>query len=152
MTRAMSSPTTEMTLLVTPELSNFGGNMHGGELLKLLDKVAFTCATRYCGNATVTLSVDKVMFKLPIRIGNLLYLHASINFTGRTSMEVGIRVLAEDLETGGVEHTNTSYFTMVAVDGNGKPTPVPRFEPKTEDQKRRWQQAEGRRRNTLKEA
>jgi acyl-CoA hydrolase len=151
-TRSMSSPTTEMTLLVTPELSNFGGNMHGGELLKLLDKVAFTCATRYCGNATVTLSVDKVMFKLPIRIGNLLYLHAAINFTGRTSMEVGIRVLAEDLETGAVEHTNTSYFTMVAVDGDGKSTPVPRFEPKTEDQKRRWHEADQRRQNTLKEA
>lgn len=75
--------TTEMTLLVTPELSNFGGKMHGGELLKLLDKVAFTCATRYSGHYTVTLSVGEVLFKQPIRIGDLLRLQASINYTGR---------------------------------------------------------------------
>lgn len=145
MTRSLRSLTTEMTLLVTPELSNFGGNMHGGELLKLLDKVAFTCAMRYSGCYAVTLSVDKVLFKQPIAIGNLLHLQASINHTGRTSMEVGIRVVAEDLENGSVLHVATSYFTMVAVDKEGNSTPVPTYTPHTDDDKRRWQEAVDRR-------
>ncbi len=87
---------TEMTVLVTPDMSNFGGNMHGGELLKLLDKVAYTCAMRYCGKYVVTLSVDNVLFKHPIRIGEMLILKAAVNYTGRTSMEIGIRVNSED--------------------------------------------------------
>lgn len=136
---------TEMTLLVTPDMSNFGGNMHGGELLKLLDKVAYTCAMRYCGKYVVTLSVDKVLFKESIAIGELIYLKASVNYTGRTSMEVGIQVTAENLETGIIRHTNSSYFTMVAVDKAGKPTAVPSLTPVTPDEKRRWQEAEGRR-------
>ena len=106
---------TEMALLVTPDMSNFGGKMHGGELLKLLDKVAYTCAMRYCGGHVVTLSVDKVIFKEPIAIGELLVLSASVNYTGRTSLEIGIRVTAENLETGELRHKNSSFFTMVAV-------------------------------------
>ena len=89
---------TEMTRLITPDMSNFGGNMHGGELLKLLDKVAYTCAMRYCGKYVVTLSVDNVLFKQPIAIGDLLYLKAAVNYTGRTSMEIGIQVSAENLK------------------------------------------------------
>jgi acyl-CoA hydrolase len=143
--KSMRSRKTEMTLLVTPELSNFGGNMHGGELLKLLDKVAFTCAMRYVGGYAVTLSVDKVLFKQAIRIGELLYLQASVNFTGRTSMEVGIRVTAEDLATGTLRHTNTSFFTMVAVDKDGKSMPVKPFTPKTEQDVKRWDAAVKRR-------
>ena len=133
---------TEMTVLVTPDMSNFGGNMHGGELLKLLDKVAYTCAMRYCGKYVVTLSVDKVLFKEPIAIGELLSLKASVNYTGRTSMEVGIRVTAENLEAGTVRHTNSSYFSMVAVDGSGRPSPIPPLDPQTEETRRRWQEAE----------
>ena len=146
---SMRSRETEMTLLVTPDLSNFGGNMHGGELLKLLDKVAFTCAMRYTGSYAVTLSVDKVLFKEPIRIGNLLYLQASVNYTGRTSMEVGIRVSAENLETGQLRHTNTSFFTMVAVDADGRPIEVKPFEPSSALEKSRWEAAVKRRKNRL---
>lgn len=135
---------TEMSVLVTPEMSNFGGNMHGGELLKLLDKVAYTCAMRYCGHYVVTLSVDYVLFKQPIRIGELLTFMATVNYTGRTSMEVGIRVVAEDLEASVVRHTNTSYFTMVAVDKHGKPTPVPPFQPSTDIEHARWVAAKAR--------
>ena len=136
---------TEMAFLVTPDMSNFGGKMHGGELLKLLDKVAYTCAMRYCGGYVVTLSVDRVIFKEPIAIGELVVLNASVNYTGRTSMEVGIRVTAENLETGKARHTNSSYFTMVAVDKEGRSVPVQPHQPQTEEEHRRWQKAEARR-------
>ena len=88
---------TEMTVLVTPDMANFSGNMHGGELLKLLDKVAYTCAMRYSGHYAVTLSVDNVLFKEPIHIGELVTCLATINYTGNTSMEIGIKVVAEDI-------------------------------------------------------
>ena len=141
----MRSSTTEMTVLVTPEMSNFGGYMHGGELLKLLDQVAYTCAMRYCGSYVVTLSVDNAIFKQPVRIGELLHFNAAVNYTGRTSMEVGIQVIAEDLQKQVVRHTNSCYFTMVAIDGLGKPAPVKALSPQTESEKRRWQAAEKRR-------
>lgn len=148
----MRESKTEMTVLVTPDMSNFGGNMHGGELLKLLDKVAYTCAMRYCGQYVVTLSVDQVLFKDAIAIGELIYLKAAVNYTGSTSMEIGIQVTAENLEQGTVRHTNSCYFTMVAVDKDGKPTPVNPFTPKTDHEKRRWQEAEQRRRHRQKNA
>ena len=141
----MRNHTTEMTVLVTPDMSNFGGKMHGGQLLKLLDQVAYTCAMRYCGNYVVTLSVDRVLFKEPIAIGDLLHFRASVNYTGRTSMEVGIQVVAENLEQGSSRHTNTSYFNMVSVNKEGKPVPVKPFEPETEEEKQRWRDAEKRR-------
>ena len=140
--------TIDMTVLVTPDMSNFGGKMHGGELLKLLDKVAYTCAMRYCGSYVVTLSVDKVLFKEPVAIGELVSLKAAVNYTGRTSMEVGIRVVAENLETGSVRHTNSCYFTMVAVDKAGNPTAVPTLTPTTELEQRRWDEALQRRKNS----
>ncbi|WNO09521.1 acyl-CoA thioesterase [Teredinibacter sp. KSP-S5-2] len=141
----MRSHETEMTVLVTPEMSNFGGKMHGGELLKLLDQVAYTCAMRYCGHYVVTLSVQKVLFKQPIHIGELLNFNASVNYTGKTSMEVGIQVIAEDIEKQVVRHTNSCYFNMVAVDSDGKPTQIEPLVPATEDQKRRWNDALERR-------
>lgn len=141
----MRTHNTEMTVLVTPEMSNFGGNMHGGELLKLLDQVAYTCAMRYCGFYVVTLSVDNVMFKQAIRIGELLTFNASVNFTGRTSMEVGIQVVAENLQDQVVRHTNTCYFTMVAIDADGKTVEVSPLDPQTDEEKRRWDEAKERR-------
>lgn len=136
---------TEMTVLVTPDMSNFGGNMHGGELLKLLDKVAYTCAMRYCGCYVVTLSVDNVLFKEAIAIGELVHFRSSINYTGKTSMEIGIQVVAENLESGTERHTNSSYFTMVAVDKNGKSTPIEQLVCESDEQKRRWKEALARR-------
>ena len=134
-----------MSVLVTPEMANFNGNMHGGDLLKLLDRVAYTCATRYCGHYAVTLSVDKVNFKQSIQMGELLTFLASVNYTGRTSMEIGIKVMAENLHKQSVRHTNTCYFTMVAVDDNSKPIQVPKFKPETEKEIQRFQLAEQRR-------
>ncbi len=131
---------TEMTELVTPSMANFSGNMHGGELLKLLDKVAYTCAMRYAGQYTVTLSVDNVLFKQPIHIGEMVTCLATINYTGRSSMEIGIKVIAENIQEKTVRHTNSCYFSMVAMK-DGRPTGVPTLELKTDDQRRRWNKA-----------
>ncbi|SMF19000.1 acyl-CoA thioesterase [Pseudobacteriovorax antillogorgiicola] len=140
----------QMTILVTPDLANFSGEMHGGELLKFLDKVAYTCAMRYSGHYVVTLSVDKVLFKQPIHIGELLTFLASVNYTGRTSMEIGIKVIAEDLKKRSVRHTNSCYFTMVALDENRKPVAIEPFKPETEEEKSRYKEAEARRAMSLK--
>lgn len=141
---------TEMTVLVTPEMTNFGGNMHGGELLKLLDQVAYTCAMRYCGNYVVTLAVNNVLFKESIGIGELIHFKAAVNYTGNTSLVVGIRVTSENLETTEIRHTNTCYFTMVSVDADRKPAPVPTLTPATADEKRRWDEAVRRRAAQIK--
>jgi acyl-CoA hydrolase len=138
--------TTEMTELVSPGMANFSGKMHGGELLKLLDKAALTCGMRYSGKYCVTLSVDKVVFREPIFIGEMVTLLATVNYTGRTSMEIGIKVIAENLKEKSVRHTNTCFFTMIAVDDdNGKPTKVPPLVLNTDEQRSRWKSAEKRR-------
>jgi acyl-CoA hydrolase len=131
-----------MTLLMTPDKANFSGtNVHGGEILKMLDHVAYACAARYTGNYAVTLSVDMVLFKHPIKIGSLVTFYASVNYTGRTSMEIGIKVISEDIKEKTRKHTNVCYFTMIAVDAEGKPTPVPKLDLETEDDKRRYNDA-----------
>ena len=112
-------------------MSNFAGSVHGGALLKLLDQVAYACASRYAASYVVTLSVDRVLFHEPIRVGELVTFSASVNYTGRTSMEIGIRVDAQDIRTGTSRHANSCYFTMVAVDDSGKPRPIPRWCPET---------------------
>ncbi|WP_201557857.1 acyl-CoA thioesterase [Psychrobacter sp. 72-O-c] len=114
-----------MSVLMTPDMANFIGNVHGGDLLKMLDQVAYACASRYSGSYVVTLSVDQVMFREPIYVGELVTFAASVNYVGTTSMEIGIRVEAEDVRARTIRHTNSCYFTMVAIDDNGKPTPVP---------------------------
>ena len=135
-----------MTMLMTPDKANFTGhNVHGGEILKMLDHVAYACAARYTGKYAVTLSVDMVLFKDPIKIGSLVTFHASVNYTGRTSMEIGIKVISEDIKDKSIKNTNVCYFTMVAMDENGNPTSVPKLEPETEDEKRRYNDAIKRR-------
>ena len=114
-----------MSVLMTPDLANFTGNVHGGDLLKMLDQVAYACASRYSGSYVVTLSVDQVIFREPIHVGELVTFLASVNYVGKTSMEVGIRVQAENIQNRTIRHTNSCYFTMVAVDQHGKPTRVP---------------------------
>jgi len=146
---SIQQPCTEMTVLVTPEMANFNGRMHGGELLKILDKVAYTCGSRFCGEYVVTISVDKVTFKEPIFIGELLTFLASVNYTGRTSLEVGIKVIAEDIKNHTVRHSNTSYFTMIAMDAKGNKVTVPQLELNSDEQKRRYQLAIERRKKRL---
>lgn len=116
--------TLTMSEIMSPEKANFAGNIHGGHLLQLLDRVAYACAARYSGHYVVTLSVDQVLFKKPIHVGELISCFANINHVGHSSMEVGIRVVAENLETGEVRHTNSCYFTMVSLDKNSKPIAV----------------------------
>lgn len=135
----------EMVVLMTPDMANFSGKVHGGALLNLLDRVAFSCASRYSQQYAVTLSVDQVVFRQPIHVGELVTFRASINHAGRTSMEVGIRVEAENIRTGERRHTNSCYFTMVAVDAEGRPTSVPTYDPGTPVRKQRQRAAEVRR-------
>jgi acyl-CoA hydrolase len=135
----------EMVVLMTPDMANFSGKVHGGALLNLLDRVAFSCASRYSQQYAVTLSVDQVVFRQPIQVGELVTFRASINHTGRTSMEIGIRVEAENIRSGERRHTNSCYFTMVAVDAEGRPIGVPPYTPATDVRKRRFEAAEVRR-------
>lgn len=139
-----------MSEIMTPDMANFQGNVHGGQILRLLDHVAYACASRYSGKYIVTLSVDQVIFKEPIHVGELVSFHACVNFVGNTSMEVGIRVVAEDLLVHTQRHTNTCYFTMVAVDEKGKPTKIPPLTIETETQRRRYEEALARREMRLK--
>ncbi len=135
----MNSPTHQITLtvLMTPETANFTGHVHGGAILRLLDQVAYACASRYAARYVVTLSVDQVTFRQPIHVGELVTFLASVNFTGRTSMEVGIKVLAQDIRTQASRHVNSCFFTMVAVDDDGKPVAVQPLAPSSADELRR---------------
>ena len=126
-----------MTVLMTPDTANFAGNVHGGTILKLLDQVAYACASRWAGCYVVTLSVDQVMFRQPIHVGELVSFLASVNHTGSSSMEVGIKVIAEDIRSQAVRHVNSCFFTMVAVDDQRKPVAVPPLLPGTPDEIRR---------------
>ena len=130
-----------MTVLMTPDMANFSGNVHGGAILKLLDGVAYACASRYSGSYVVTLSVDQVTFLQPIHVGELVTFLASVNYTGTSSMEVGIRVVAEDIQKRLVRHANSCYFTMVAVSQDRKPQAVPPLVPQTQEQIARWEKA-----------
>jgi uncharacterized protein (TIGR00369 family) len=116
---------TTITELMIPSYSNFGGKIHGGILLSLMDKVAYVCAAKHAGNYCVTASIDTVDFLAPIEVGELVSLMASVNYVGKTSLVIGIRVISENVKTNVVKHTNTSYFTMVAKDEQNKPTLVP---------------------------
>lgn len=130
-----------MTVLMTPDTANFSGNVHGGHLLKWLDQVAYACASRYAGRYVVTVSVDQVTFRQPIFVGELVTFLASVNYTGTSSMEVGIKVLAQDIRSQDVRHVNSCFFTMVAVDNDRNPVPVPPLRAFTPDEKRRCEAA-----------
>ena len=134
-----------MTVLMTPDMANFAGNVHGGTILKLLDQAAYACASRYAGRYVVTLSVDQVTFRQPIHVGELVTFLASVNSTGTTSLEVGIKVITEDIRAHSVRHANSCFFTMVAVDDEGRPTAVPPLDPSTPDEHRRLEAARVRR-------
>ncbi|MCX6489096.1 MAG: acyl-CoA thioesterase [Mycobacterium sp.] len=134
-----------MTVLMTPDMANFAGKVHGGTLLKFLDQVAYSCASRYAGTYAVILSVDRVLFRDAILVGELVSFSATVNYTGRTSLEVGIRVDTENIRDGTRRHTNSSYFTMVAVDDAGNPVSVPPLVPVTELECVRHQAAVARR-------
>lgn len=131
--------------VMTPDMANFSGHIHGGHLMLLLDKAAYACAARYCGHYVVTLSVDHIFFKEPIFVGELVMFYAMVNYVGTSSMEIGIKVIAENLQNGTQRHTNTCYFTMVALDEHGKPIAIPKLELRDDIERYRYKEAELRR-------
>ena len=137
-----------ITELMLPSHSNFSGKIHGGYILNLMDQIAFACASKHSRHYCVTASVNKVDFLNPIDVGELVTLKASINYTGRTSMVVGVRVEAENIQTGAIKHCNSSYFTMVAKDENGKNVPIPGIILKTEESIRRFSRSITRQKET----
>lgn len=141
MPRSVSFSKTTLTELMIPSYANFGGKIHGGILLSLIDKVAYACASRHAGAYCVTVSVDEVEFLQPVEVGDLVSLHASVNYVGRTSMIIGIRVVAENVRSGIQKHTNTSYVTMVAKGDDDKPALVPPLLLETQEDGRRFMEA-----------
>ena len=123
--RTVQFSQTTITELMIPSYANFGGKIHGGILLSLMDKVAYACSSRHAGTYCVTVSVDKVEFLQPVEVGELVSLKASVNYVGKSSLVVGIRVEAQNVKTGIIKHTNSSFFTMVAKGDDDKPTMVP---------------------------
>lgn len=124
--------------LMLPSHSNFNGKIHGGYVLSLLDQIAFACASKHSGVYCVTASVDTVDFLRPIEIGELVTMKASVTYVGKSSMVIGIRVEAENIQTGDLKHCNSSYFTMVAKDEQGKSVSVPGLILETNDDVRRF--------------
>ena len=136
--KQISESQLKITELMKPINSNFSGKIHGGHILNLMDQIAFACASKHSGNYCVTASVNKVDFLNPIGVGELVTMKASINFTGRTSMVVGLRVESENIRTGEIKHCNSSYFTMVAKDENGNGAAVPGIILTSKDEIRRF--------------
>ncbi len=143
--KPVSASKTVISIQMLPSDANPMGNVHGGTILKLVDIAAGVAALRHSRLNVVSASMDRMDFFNPVFVGNLLTLKASVNLTGRTSIEAGVRIEAEDLKTGKVTHTGSSYISYVALDEAGKPTPVPQVVPHTPEEKRRWREAKVRR-------
>jgi acyl-CoA hydrolase len=131
--------------------ANLAGLVHGGTVMKLCDEAAAIAAIRHCGLRVVTAGVDRLTFVEPVHVGELLACSATVNAAWRTSMEIGVRVEAENPHSGERRHTSTAYVTMVALDEEGKPTAVPGVIAESDDETRRQREAEVRRRNRLAE-
>jgi acyl-CoA hydrolase len=132
---------TTITELMIPSYANFGGKIHGGILLSLMDKVAYACSSKHAGTYCVTVSVDSVEFLQPVEVGDLVSLLSSVNYVGNSSLIVGIRVIAENVKKGNVKHTNSSYFTMVAKGDDDKPTTVPKLILESKEEVKRFIEA-----------
>ncbi len=128
-----------------PEDANPRGNVHGGTLMKLADTAGGVCATRHARQRVVTVVLDSMTFEQPVYVGNLVVLHASVTWTGRTSIETEVTIHAEDVLSGEVRHVSTAYLVYVAIDERGQPTPIKPLVATTPEQQRRWTEAEQRR-------
>ena len=136
---------TVMSRTMLPSDANPYGNVHGGEVMKLIDAVAGAAATRHARARVVTARIDELSFLAPVYVGHLVTAKASVNHVGRTSMEVGVRVEAEDMLTGTVVHVASAYLVFVATDEGGRPVPLPQLVAETDDERRRMKAAEKRR-------
>jgi acyl-CoA hydrolase len=128
-----------------PADASFQGNIHGGLIMRLIDEAAGMAAYRFCRRRVVTAHIDSIDFHHPVHIGDVVMLKSSVTYAGRTSMEIGVRVEAENLATGEVIHTNSAYLVFVALGDDGRPAPVPELVPETDEEKRRYAEAERRR-------
>jgi acyl-CoA hydrolase len=149
--RAVNETQHETAQLMMPQHANVLGHVFGGVVLSMMDTTAAVSAIRHARLACVTVSVDRVDFREPIHVGDLVIMKSSVNYVGRTSMEIGVRVETENLVTGIRRHTNSCYLTFVAVDRNGRPVPVPALRPETPDEIRRYEAAKQRRERRLQE-
>jgi uncharacterized protein (TIGR00369 family) len=149
--RTVSESQHETSEVMMPQHANNLGHVFGGVVLAMMDTTAAVAAIRHSRSSCVTASIDRVDFREPIHLGDLVIMKASVNHVGRTSMEIGVRVEAEDLQSGNRRHTNSCYLTFVAVDRNGRPIEVPELKPETPDEVRRHQAAVERRRRRLEE-
>ena len=136
---------TIMSELMMPQHANIMGNVFGGVILSFVDRVAAVAAIRHASKQCVTVSVDKVDFKEPIHVGELITAYARVNFAGKSSMEVGVKIIAENVLTGEKRHTNSCYVTYVALDEKGHPTAIPPIAPENAEEKRRYDRAAQRR-------
>jgi acyl-CoA hydrolase len=150
-TRTVEASRSILVKWMGPSDANSAGFVHGGTVMKLCDEAAGVAAVRHCRLRVVTAAMDRMTFLLPIHVGELLTFNASVNAVWRTSLEVGVRVEAEDPRTGVVRHTNTAYLTMVALDDGGRPAPVPPLISADADEERREREAQLRRSNRLAE-
>ena len=149
--KVSASALTTARLMIQTD-ANLMGNVFGGAIMRYMDEVAGIVAYRHAGTNVVTASIDRMDFWAPAYVGNILTFKASVNFVGRTSMEVGVRIEAQDWKTGKVVHTGSCYLTLIALDANGKPTQVPRLILTTEDEKRRFKEGLTRRKLREEEA
>ena len=149
--RAVRDSQHETSELMMPQHSNNLGHVFGGVILAMMDRTAAISAFRHTRNICVTVSIDRVDFVEPVHLGDLVIMKSSVNYAGRTSMEVGVRVECEDLLTGNRRHTNSAYLTFVSVDRNGRPQSVPEVVPESEIEIRRYASAQERRRVRLAE-
>lgn len=150
-TKTVQESQHETSELMMPGQANNLGHVFGGVVLAMMDKCAAVSAIRHARATCVTASIDRVDFREPIHLGDLVIMRSSVNYVGRTSMEVGVRVEAEDLQSGKRRHTNSCYLTFVAVDRNGRPVEIPGIQPETPEEIRRYQSAVERRRRRLEE-
>ena len=142
---------TTIAEVMMPHMANVLGNVHGGVLLGMMDRVAAVSAIRHAQRTCVTVSVDRVHFREPIHLGELVTMYSCVNYAHRTSIEVGVRVEAENLITGVKRHTNSCYLTFVAIDENGRPVEVPHVEPETDEERERFRAGEARRAQRIAE-
>ena len=149
--RNVSESKAVLARVMMPQDANMSGNVFGGTILKMVDEISFVSATRHARTNVVTASVDKMDFHSPVHIGDLVTLYSIVNAAWRSSMEVGVKVTAENVRTGEVRHTGSSYLTVVALDGNGKPTEVPELILETDEDARRNREANERRKRRLED-
>jgi uncharacterized protein (TIGR00369 family) len=143
--KTVAGSKTVMSRTMLPSDANPYGNVHGGEVMKLIDAVAGAAATRHARARVVTARIDELSFLAPVCVGHLVTAKASVNHVGKTSMEIGVRVEAEDMLTGNVVHVASAYLVFVATDEHGKPVPLPPLTAETDDERRRMKAAETRR-------